>query len=408
MRSLSLAFLSLLAACGPQTMVVPPEVKDPVVTKVEGGLEAGTAVTQAPIAMTSTPIALSSAAGELTVVGADTLFRRSSTSGTIDALPVGTTGEQMASGPVHFVARRGDASLWVVAGNGLFHLAEGRLLKSPLSADVAALTVTAIDTYGSGTAEELWLTTTTGVQHVKGGTMRAVEVQFPKLGALGVPVAAIGAGADQAVMVAKEQAFLVDLGKSTATWIAKDVGTLKAWARNDDGSVLLATTTGLYERLKSGEVRVRAGITADDVVTALGQVLVASGGKVARLEGGTFKTFGDLAAPRARGLQVDAAGDTFALDAAVLVKFPTGKPVSFAADVRPFLIPHCNTCHAAGSQGSPIIDFSDYATAKSNAAVAIKRLKAEGIAPMPPSNTEVLSAADYAVVLKWFAGGMQP
>ena len=41
-------------------------------------------------------------------------------------------------------------------------------------------------------------------------------------------------------------------------------------------------------------------------------------------------------------------------------------------------------------------------------ALMVKRLKAEGILPMPPANTEVIPAADYAVVLKWVAGGMQP
>jgi hypothetical protein len=61
-----------------------------------------------------------------------------------------------------------------------------------------------------------------------------------------------------------------------------------------------------------------------------------------------------------------------------------------------------------GAQNSPVINLADYPTAQSYATTIVKRLKAEGIAPMPPANTEVLSAADYAVVLKWVAGGMQP
>lgn len=406
--------LSLLA-CGPQTMIVPPEVKDPVVSTVDGALEAGTAAMRTPVTMSATPVSLSFSAGELTVVTADAVFQRSAASGVLAPVPVGAPGEDMSTGPVRFVWRRGTDSLWVVADSGLFHSLEGRLLKSPLTTDLAGKTVQAIDGYGAAAAEELWLTTSAGIQHVKASMMRSIAVEFPKLGDLGVPALAIGAGAGQAVIVAKEQAFFVDLATNKASWIAKDIGTLKAWARTDDGEVYLATTTGLYERLKSGEVKRRtlaaAGapvVVADDVVSALGAVLISAGGKVARLEGGVFKTFGDIAAPRARGLQVDSAGDTFVLDAAVMVKLATGKPTSFATDVKPFMLQHCNTCHFAGSQGSPIIDFGDVAVARTYATTIVQRLKAEGIAPMPPANTEVLSAADYAVVLKWVAGGMQP
>ena len=415
MRSIPLLLLTLCAACVPAPIVVPPEVKDPVVTSIEGGLEAGTSATRTPVTMSATPIALSFSAGELTVMTADTLFQRSASSGTWAAVPVGAPGEVMETGPVRFVGRRGANGLWVVAGGGLFHVLDGRLLKSPVSTDLSGLTVTAVDGYAEGAAEELWLTTSTGIQHVKSSMMRAVEIEFPKLGPLGIASLAVGAGPDQAVVVAKNQAFLVDLGANKATWIARDIGTVNAWSRTDDGSVMLATTTGLYERLKSGEVKRRtlaaagsAVVAADDVVSALGGVLIAAGGKVARLEGASFKTFGDLAGPRARGLQVDAAGDTFALDAAVLIKLATGQPVSFATDVKPFMAAHCNSCHLTGAQSSPIINFNDYAVTKTYAPLVIKRLKAEGVAPMPPANSEVLSAADYAVVLKWVAGGMQP
>ncbi len=410
MRPIPLLILTMLAACGPQTMVVPPEVKDPVVATVEGALEMGTAAMRSPVTMSATPIALSYSAGELTVVTADALFQRAAGSGSLTAVPVGAPGEEMTTGPVKFVWRRGAEGLWVVAGGGLFHVLDGRLLKSPVTMDLTGLTITAVDGYGEGANEELWLTTTTGIQHVKASVMRSVEIEFPKMGALGVPALAIGAGKDQAVIVAKEQAFFVDLAVSKVSWIAKDIGALKAWARTDDGAVMLATSTGLYERAKSGEVKHRTlgGVAADDVVSALGTVLISAGGKVARFEGGAFKTFGTLVAPRARGLQIDAAGDTFALDAEVLVKLATGKPTSFAADVKPFMVAHCNTCHLTGAAYSPIIDFSDFTKAKNYAALVVKRLKAEGVAPMPPANTEVLSAADYAVVLKWVAGGMQP
>lgn len=410
MRPLCLLSLTCLAACGPQTMVVPAEVKDPVVTSIDGALEAGPAATRTPVTMAATPTALSFSAGELTVVTADTLFQRSASSGALAPVPVGGPGEAMSSGPVRFVSRRGADGLWVVADSGLFHPAQGRLLRSPISADLAGVTVQAIDSWGEGAAEELWLTTGSGIQHVKAAKLRAIQIEFPKLGALGVPALAIGAGPGQAVVVAKEQAFFIDLGADTAAWIAKDVGTLKAWARSEDGTVMLATSTGLYERAKSGAVKRRTlgGAALEDVVSVQGAVLISAGGKVARLEAGVFKTFGELAAPRARGLQVDAAGDTFALDGAVLVKLATGRPTSFATDVKPFMAAHCNTCHVAGTTGSPVIDFGDYATAKTYSATVLKRLKAEGIAPMPPANTEVLFAADYAVVLKWVAGGMQP
>ncbi len=407
--------MSAVVACGPPSMVVPAGMNEPVVATIEGALEEGDDIAATPVAMSSTPVMLSFAAGELSIATTTSVLQRSATSGTWAAIPVGAPGEEMSTGPVRFVWRRGTSSLWVIAESGLFHLREGRLLKSGLSKDLSNIRVQSIDSYGEGAEEELWLTTAEGVRHVKASLMRSVEIEFPKLGALGIPSLAIGAGPGQAVLVAKEQVFFVDLAANKVSWIAKDIGALKAWTRTDDGAVMLATTTGLYHRARSNEVTRRtlapargADLVIDDVVSALGTVLISAGGKVARLEGSSFKAFGAIASPSARGLQVDAAGDTFALDGTALVKFATGRPFSFATDVKPFLTAHCNTCHVGGTQGAPVIDFGAYAVTKSLAATITKRLKAEGIAPMPPANTEVLSAADYAVVLKWVAGGMQP
>ena len=41
-------------------------------------------------------------------------------------------------------------------------------------------------------------------------------------------------------------------------------------------------------------------------------------------------------------------------------------------------------------------------------AKVVQRLTANGKPPMPPSDVEVLISSDYAVVLRWVAGGMQP
>lgn len=414
MRRFLLVLLATPSACqGPLDMQVDPrEPKAP--TRVDGALSAGTQPLRTELAMTEAGRELALLDGALAVAGPETVYRLDDTEH-LQALAVGATGEAMATGPVRRLARRGNG-LFVVAEGGLFHDASGRLLRSPLSQSVAAAEVTALDDLGTGEGEELWLTTSSGVERVRGGVGTQVHLSF---GDVGQPSLAVGVEKDKGLLVAGSDLVSVDLAAHTATWEAKGLPQVNAVARGDDGTVYLATLKGLYARNKLGEVKLYSFTTPSeqplavtDVTSAFGEVLVAVDGAVAQLEASGATAFGMLVRPHARGLARDASGNTFVLDGTALVKLATGSghTVSFATDVVPFMTAHCTSCHATGANYSPIFDLTSYPKVSDPAfsALVVKRLTADGKPPMPPSDVEVLTPTDYAVVLKWIAGGKQP
>lgn len=409
MRPACLLLLAAAACDGTIDMKVPP-VEPEAPTRIEGALSAGAPAARAELGMTEPGQQLGLLGGALAVAGTETLYRFDRETSTFSAVPVGDVGESMATGPVRHLARRG-AGLFVVAEGGIFHDASGRLLRSPLSQSVAAADIRALDDFGEGADEELWLVTATGAERVRGGVMTHVGLDH------GGPVApdlAVAVGKNEGLVLAGSNLYSVDLVAKTAAWEAKDLPPVSAVARGDDGTVFLATARGLYARAKSGAVSLytfaAAGaeaVAVADVTTAFGETLVVAGGAVATLGGSTF---GTLSSAKARGLTRDSNGDTFALDGTALVRLATGRVVSFDADVKPFMVAHCTGCHTTGANYSPRFDLTDFTVVSEGTFLAkiIQRLTANGKPPMPPSDVEVLTSSDYAVVLRWVAGGKQP
>jgi len=85
----------------------------------------------------------------------------------------------------------------------------------------------------------------------------------------------------------------------------------------------------------------------------------------------------------------------------------TGAPVSFATDIRPFFAAHCATCHEPGAKNAPFVDLLSYESAKQLAPSIVKRLRGE-LPVMPPASLEILTAADFAVVIRWVDSGLLP
>jgi len=414
MRALG-ALLLLAAACDGRIdpMVVPPdEPKAP--TRLDGALSSGSASARSELGMTEPGQQLGLVGGALHVSGSETLYRFDRETSSFSAVPVGAAGEAMATGAVRQLARRG-SGLFLVAEGGIFHDASGRLLRSPLSDSIAAADIRTLDDVGEGAGEELWLVTSAGVERIRAGVMTHVALSLDGEELTADLAAAVEK--DRGLVLAKGNLISVDLASSTAKWEAKGVPAVSAVARGDDGTVYLATAKGLYARSKSGEVKVFAFAAAGeepkavaDVTTAFGETLVAVDGQVALLGAAGATAFGALSTPKAKGLTRDANGDTFALDGTSLVKLATGRAVSFEADVKPFFVAHCTGCHTTGASYSPVFDLTQLSVVSEPAfnAKIIQRLTANGKPPMPPPDVEVLTSSDYAVVLRWVAGGMQP
>jgi len=145
------------------------------------------------------------------------------------------------------------------------------------------------------------------------------------------------------------------------------------------------------------------------VSAAFGSVVAETSQWLARVDPNGAATLGSAASPRpGLGVAVDANGDTWSADEGKLFRVLTGRPVSFESDVKPFFDRHCMSCHRTGSLGAPVRNFDDFETAKSYSALIARRLQAIGVPPMPPAYVETLTAADFAVVIRWIGGGLQP
>ncbi len=405
-RLARLCFLPLLAACG--GAVNPPP---PAVAVRSGAPLLPAPVAYAPVSGVSGARLLSTLAGGV-AAGTASGVLAATAAAPASLSPVGVAsepGEPTSTGAIRLFARRG-SGLLVVGERGLFHDGAGWLLPSPLTQSLGEEPLSALDAYGAGAAEELWLTSASGVRHLAGGQLEAVSVE-----GAAPPTLAIGVAQGTALLAGAGTAWLVDARAGTAAVVARDLGELYDADRGDDGTVYLATAAGLLARERSGAVTLwtfapegQPSPGARAVSAAYGGLVVLTAGNVVGVDKDVATALAPVARPSARGLTLDANGDTWALDGDALVRLRTGKPVSFSADVAPFLAAHCTRCHAQGLEHSPQLDLTSYEVAKGLSATLLKRLRAVDAPPMPPANIETLTAADYAVVTRWVGGGLLP
>jgi hypothetical protein len=410
--------LASFAACVPVTpgtdVPVTPRPEAPTVVRMAGAPVQGDDVPQVEATLTESLLGLGLVEGRLLALGARGAWLRGAARDW-KPVPWGGGREELPPDGYRFSVSRAGGGAWVVAENGLYQVASGAVLRSPLSEQVEASGLRGLDSWGSGADEELWMLTAQGVTHVAGGEARPVTLRFDALGTLPRPDAVVGEGPGVALWVAGGKAFLVEVAAARASWLGEGLGMVHAWARDSDGDAWLATSTGLYVHRRAagkleGYTLAEAGATAAPVKNLAisgNQVLVSVEGRVARKDGEVFRTFGP-GALAARGLQVDAGGRTWVLRAEGLVELQTAPPLSFEAKVKPFLAVHCDSCHAAGGGGSPQIPLTDYATAKALAPRISARLTATNTSPMPPASVETLTAEQVGLVLQWISEGMAP
>jgi hypothetical protein len=414
--SLALGLLTA-SACGGRALNV--LVSDtpgagPVVQRIDGAPADATAVDRVEVDATAPPSALSSMSGLIAVGTSDGVFVGSRTQiDTLSALSVlAASGEPQSTGAVHLMARRASGGLLVYAENGLFHDSDGALLLSPLTPVLAGKPLTSLNAFGSGDSEELWMVAGGTAGHVSAGQLTTFQIGD----GTAIPEAVIAVDTETAIVAQGGSAYLIDLDQLAATLIAERLGRLNGFDRSEDGSVYLATESGLLERTRAGDVSLRtlapagsAPVNVLGVSAAFGSVIAETSQWLARIDTSGAATLRPASSPRpGSGVAVDANGDTWSADEGKLFRVLTGRPVSYASDVKPFFDRHCMSCHRTGTLGAPVRNFDDFETAKSYSALIARRLQAIGIPPMPPAYVETLTAADYAVVIRWIGGGLQP
>ena len=414
--SLALGLLTA-AACGGRALnvlVSDTPSPGPVVQKIDGAPADATAVDRVEVDAAAPPSALSSMSGLIAVGTPEGVFLGSRTQiDTLSALSVlAASGEPQSTGAVHLMARRASGGLLVYAENGLFHDSDGGLLPSPFSPVLADKPLTSLDAFGTGDSEELWMVLGGAAAHISAGQLTTFQIDD----GTAIPEAVIAVDTETAIVAQGGSAYVIDLDQLAAKLIAEGLGRVNGFARSEDGSVYLATESGLLERTRAGDVSLRtfapAGSSPVNVLgvsAAFGSVVAETSQWLARVDPNGAATLGSAASPRpGLGVAVDANGDTWSADEGKLFRVLTGRPVSFESDVKPFFDRHCMSCHRTGSLGAPVRNFDDFETAKSYYALIARRLQAIGVPPMPPAYVETLTAADFAVVIRWIGGGLQP
>jgi hypothetical protein len=392
------------------------EATGPVVVEVLAGAPAdGKTIDRVPVASASAPDLVSLVDGVVAVGTPDGVLVGSVLEHDLLAeLPLlADDDEPEETGAIQHLARRATGGLLVAAEGGLFHSATGILLPSPLSASLEDITFASLDAIGDGAAEELWIVDGEGtLLHVAHGMLAALTLP----GGEGVDVA-VGVGNGLALVVRGGDAALVDVHAQSVTALAGALGEVHAFDRSDDGAAFLATDAGLLGRDRDGSLTLRTfaaegepALPALAVSASFGALLVgtAAGLVDVDLDEGTATWLDDDVAALPGSITVDALGDAWAIDDGELYRYRTGEPVSFASDVEPFFEQHCTSCHDQGLEGAPVLVLTDYSVAEDRALTILSRLRAVGVSPMPPANTEILTAQDYSVVTRWVASGKNP
>lgn len=413
MRPLLFAAVAVMTACTGEIRVpvTPTPVVVPDITVVSvAPREAATRPERTLQGDWSNPSALWLQQGAVTVLDGAAVKQRSDAA--FINVAVGTDTEPRQVGTLRAVTRRADG-VFLASTGGFFHDAPGRLLRAPVSDDFTMSTVSFVDAVGAA----LFVTTATGGYRVRDGHREAVRVSDPD--ETGTLQLVAGRTEDTALVVMGASLYAVDLSARTIKPLARGLATVTAVDHLADGSVLLGTSAGLVT-VKSDDTVTRATLSADgsdvaivDLQVTTDATLVATATQVLQLTAGGPVVLGDVTKPWPDALTKDAAGDVWFLDGATLVRLSTSTvvveppPVSFAADVKPFMTAKCATCHATGANYSPVINLENYGTAKTWATNVVNRLQ-DTLAPMPPASTEVLTPAQYDVVVRWVEGGLLP
>lgn len=350
----------------------------------------------------SAPSAIWSQNGAATVLDGTNVQQRNSD----DFVPllVGTDSEPNTLGQLKALTRR-NGGVFIASTGGFFHDAPGRLLRAPLSNDFSMAQVRFVD----ATANALFVTTDTDAYRVFNNRRDAVRVNDPdEAGAL---QAVAGRSDTEALLIRGASLYLVDLEARSVKVLARGLGTVTAMDHLADGSVLFGTSAGLVTVANDDSVTLQTfGADVIDVEVTADATLVMTATKLLQLTATGALILADVTEAWPDAMTKDAAKDVWFIDGANVVRLSTSvtaPPPSFAADVKPFMAAHCASCHKTGAGYAPIFDLENYGTAKSHSTLVLDRLQ-DTAAPMPPTSTEVLTASQYEVVVRWVEGGMLP
>lgn len=409
MRIPALVCLGLTACQG--NIVMTPQTPEPAPMTVVTG--APLTVASPPARNTAgtwvAPSSLWSTGGNITIVDGPAVKQFVDTD--FVTITVGIDGESHELGTVKAVSRRGEGVL-LATTNGLFHDAPGYLLASPASASVSMATVRFIDSFD----DTLYVSSVAELSKLSDSTRQTLVIADDKES--GEVQAVIGRTPSSAIVVKGASLYAIDFTAKKVTTLARGLASVTAIDRNAEG-VLIGTTEGLVEVHADDSVTRRTftvdtstPVTIVDLDVSNGTTTVVTDSAVLELSSTGSTVLTTLARAWPDAFARDGAHDAWVIDGAQVIKLGTSltqPPPSFATEVKPFMQAHCATCHATGARYAPVEDFTSLALARQKANAIIDRITESDLGRvMPPPDTEVLTAAQYDVVVRWVAGGMLP
>lgn len=350
----------------------------------------------------SAPSAVWSQNGAATVLDGTNVQQRNSDD--FVAILVGTDSAPNTMGQLKAMTRR-NGGVFIASTTGFFHDAPGRLLRAPVSDDFSMAQVRFVD----ASSNALFVTTDAEAYRVFNNRRDAVRVNdADETGALQVVA---GRSDTEALLIRGASLYLINLEAKSVKVLARGLGTVTAIDHLADGSVLFGTSSGLITVANDDSVSLHTfGSEIIDVEVTEDATLVMTNSKLLQLTTTGAVVLADVSEAWPDAMTKDAAKDLWFIDGANVVRLSTSTtapPPSFAADVKPFMTAHCASCHKSGAGYAPIFDLENFGTAKRYASLVLNRLQ-DTAAPMPPTSTEVLTASQYEIVVRWVEGGMLP
>jgi hypothetical protein len=408
MRLLSTAFLLLVTGCtGAIEPLRPAPIEVPAITIVSGAPTESTRPQRTTEGAFTAPTALWLQEGAPTVLDGQRVSRRDGPG--FKPLTIGTPEDARTPGAIRAATPR-HGGVFLAGTEGFFHDAPGRLLRSPLSDAFAMESVRFVDFTGGA----LWVTTANEAVRVLNGRREAVRIADPE--ETGALQAVVGRTATTALVVQGASLYSVDLSTRAVTTLARTVPTVTALSHRGE-VVLLGTTEGLVEVSADDVVKRRtlaaAGGTAAaivDVEAVGGTSLVSTSRQVLHVTEASAVILADVTQPWPDSLAKDPSGDVWFLDGTSVVRLSTSvapPAPSFATDVKPFMAAHCRSCHSSGANYAPVLDLENYGVAKTWAQASLRRIT-DPLSPMPPASAEILTPAQYDIVVRWVDGGLLP